>query len=73
MLRINSAPCNLALMTNKKLNEGYDVETLKMKKIETIEKHIEKSFENIVQHNIYPNIKTSSKRDLINKILEHKY
>ena len=33
MLWINSAPCNLALMTNKRLNEGYDVETLKMKNI----------------------------------------
>ena len=44
-----------------------------MKKIEIFEKHIEKSLENIVQHNISPNIKMSSKRDLINKILEHKY
>jgi hypothetical protein len=32
MLRINSAPSNLALMKNNKYNEGYNVETLKMKK-----------------------------------------
>ena len=73
MLRINSAPCNLSLMTNNRSNEDYYIETLKIKKIENIEKYIERRFENIVQLNIIPKNKTISRKALINKILDHKY